>query len=59
MILETHKFPDKDIADLQETINLMKVHPQFNQYITEHKLKLLDAKFEIVDLFLDLNILKD
>lgn len=47
----------RQIAGLQESINDLRKLPQYSQYISQHKLSLLDSRFDTMDALLNLGIL--
>jgi len=45
--------------DLQDLVDQLKAQPAYTQYVKQHKLRLLDSRFEPIDQMLDEGLLKD
>jgi hypothetical protein len=46
------------IDDMQSDINRMKKMPQYEQYVAQRKLHLIDSNYQLIDNLLTLGILK-
>ena len=47
-----------DISGIQQMVDELKCMPQYAQYVSQHKLCLIDSRLSVIDAMLDKGIVK-